>query len=75
MSRQIDLCYNMDMSRDLGVQADYVTRAFRKSEEKLRELLQNATGSRISSKTRRWLDDTAALEQMQADRPLKPPGR
>lgn len=56
------------MARDLGVQADYVDRAFRKSEESLgdslraKELLQE-----------RWRRELAALEAMQAKRPLKPP--
>ena len=56
------------MARDLGVQADYMDRAFRKSEESLgttlraREMLQE-----------RWRRELEALETMQASRPLKPP--
>lgn len=58
------------MARDLGVQADYVDRAFRKSEEALgdslraREILQE-----------RWRRELEAFEAMQSKRPLKPPGR
>lgn len=57
------------MARDLGVQADYVQRAFRKTEESLggekaREILQEE-----------WREQLEALAAMQAQRPLKPPGR
>lgn len=64
------------MTRDSGVQADYVDRAFRKDDDKLRDA--SATRTKLGmlltpGDVRR--EACEALEAVQASRPMKPPGR
>jgi hypothetical protein len=61
---------NYTMARDLGVQADYVDRAFRKLEEQLGD---SALAREVMKQ--RWRESLEALERMQTGRPMKPPGR
>lgn len=80
LSRQIDLTvsmvYDRTIMRDIGVQADYVDRAFRKTEERLKESRTARTKARIEyGKRDDQKADVAALDAILAARPLKPPGK
>lgn len=68
------------MTRDIGVQPDYIDRAFKKSDKKLQDgrsvdgLMKGAQHDRETAQDarRRAIED---LEKLQAARPMKPPGK
>jgi hypothetical protein len=65
------------MARDLGVRADYVDRAFRK-EDSLLDGLRNSDRAHwrlVAASERRRDLAMEALEKLQAQRPLRPPGK